>query len=334
MKILLLLSLLFLSTEAQARYIYNPFIEDLDNVGDVSDISVSDPDIDMGLFWDDSAGEIGLFSFGSGLTMTGTTLTVDAETTWARSAPIVSTVTTTDTVSIGTTSGGGKLYVYGTADAIQGLFQGYAAQANPCLTVQDSTGTDSFTIGCTSSVGITIPGTTGIFDIGGAGVRLSDDGDGALTFTGLGDGNDENIILNLDDTSNVGTVTSSTSLATINFSSIGLQESGVNVPSTIDQCFTIESPVVGDDNVPVWSPLTAITVTGVYCRTEGGTSAGITISDGTNALEEVVCDATGEADDGTIANGTFTANERMEYDTGTVTGSVTWLNVCVRYKET
>jgi hypothetical protein len=104
------------------------------------------------------------------------------------------------------------------------------------------------------------------------------------------------------------------------------------IPYTQDKCFTVQSPDgTTHDNVPFWSPTDAITITGVYCRTQGGTSVGITISDGTNALEEVVCDSDGQADDGSITNGTFTANERMEFDTGTETGTVDFCNVCVRY---
>lgn len=37
--------------------------------------ALTDPGADRGLFWDDSAGDIVFFTFGSGLTMTGTTLT-------------------------------------------------------------------------------------------------------------------------------------------------------------------------------------------------------------------------------------------------------------------
>jgi len=103
------------------------------------------------------------------------------------------------------------------------------------------------------------------------------------------------------------------------------------IPYTLERCLGVESITTADDNVPFYSPVDAITVTGVYCRTQGGTSAGITISDGTNAFEEVVCDSDGQADDGTITNAGFTANERMEFDTGTVTGTVTWTNICVRY---
>ena len=98
-----------------------------------------------------------------------------------------------------------------------------------------------------------------------------------------------------------------------------------------EMCFTLEDAADADDNVPIWSPKDNITITDVYCRTQGGTSTVVTISDGTNALEAITCDADGQADDGSIANGTFTANERMEFDIGTVTGSVDWTNVCITY---
>lgn len=55
------------------------------------------------------------------------------------------------------------------------------------------------------------------------GVKLSGDDDGAFVWLGLGDGNDENIIWNLDDTANTMTVSSSTGLNKIDFGSIGLQ---------------------------------------------------------------------------------------------------------------
>jgi hypothetical protein len=67
-------------------------------------------------------------------------------------------------------------------------------------------------------------------DIGSAGVRISDDGDGAVTFLGLGNGNDEDITINLDDgTANTATVTSSTGLNALNFSGITLQQDGSDV---------------------------------------------------------------------------------------------------------
>lgn len=68
---------------------------------------------------------------------------------------------------------------------------------------------------------LTITGSD--LSVGAAGVKLTGDGDGAITFLGLGDGSDEDLTINLDDTSNVGTITSSTSLSKLDFSSIDLQ---------------------------------------------------------------------------------------------------------------
>lgn len=61
----------------------------------------------------------------------------------------------------------------------------------------------------------TEPVFTTSISIGAAGVKLSDDGDGAITFLGMGNGTDEDLTFNLDDTANTCTVSSSTGLATI-----------------------------------------------------------------------------------------------------------------------
>lgn len=98
-----------------------------------------------------------------------------------------------------------------------------------------------------------------------------------------------------------------------------------------EKCVTLENPVAADDNVPFYHPREAITVTDVTCEVDGGTSIELIISDGTNALETITCDGDGAQDDGSIANGTFTADERMEFDLGTVSGTNTWLNFCVTY---
>ena len=81
-----------------------------------------------------------------------------------------------------------------------------------------------------TSWNLTTPTITTSVDIGSAGVRISDDGDGAVTFLGLGNGNDEDITINLDDgTANTATVTSSTGLNALNFSGITLQQDGSDV---------------------------------------------------------------------------------------------------------
>lgn len=74
--------------------------------------------------------------------------------------------------------------------------------------------------------------TAAQIQIGTAGVRLTDDGDGAITFLGLGNGSDENFTLNLDDTANTITASSSTGANVFNFSGFTLQQSGVAVVSS------------------------------------------------------------------------------------------------------
>jgi hypothetical protein len=68
--------------------------------------------------------------------------------------------------------------------------------------------------------------------IGSAGVYLNDDADGALTITGFGNGTDEDLTFNFDDTSNEVVVTSSTGVATTTFSGIGLAATYLNVTGT------------------------------------------------------------------------------------------------------
>lgn len=96
-------------------------------------------------------------------------------------------------------------------------------------------------------------------------------------------------------------------------------------------CFSLNAPVDTDDNVPFFFPREPITITDVYCEVDGGTSVGMIISDGTNALESITCDGDGAEDDGSIANGTFTALERMEFDLADSSGTNTWLSGCVTY---
>lgn len=103
------------------------------------------------------------------------------------------------------------------------------------------------------------------------------------------------------------------------------------IPYKHRQCFTLEDPADADDNVPIFSLDDGFTVVDMRCWTEGGTSAVITLSDGSNDLDSMTCDADGTNDDGSIANATFTADEQMEFDTGTVTGSVDWVNFCFSY---
>jgi len=295
---------------------------------------------------------------------------------------------------------------------------------------------------------------------GSAGVQILDDGDGAITISGLGDGADENLVINFDDTADEIDITSGTGVANIDFNTINLMtdlldlgtntlndtdlgyilgwKSGVDgskidgediyddtidndsidwadmtdlttdgavvwgniaagelandsiidadidddgnfaftgrwdfgggdleipqgatvtdpseageiaIDTTSDQflyyggaqrvltyqkeiCVALEDPTDADDNIPFFFPRHAIAITDVYCQVDGGTSVAMVISDGTNALESITCDADGAEDDGSIANGAFTALERMEFDLNASSGTNTWLNICVTY---
>jgi hypothetical protein len=100
---------------------------------------------------------------------------------------------------------------------------------------------------------------------------------------------------------------------------------------THEKCLISPAPVDTDDNIPVWSPNAASTVIAMYCRVEGGTNVVGFFSDGTNALDTMTCIAGGQADDGSIANATFSADERFEWDTTSVSGEVDWFNICITY---
>lgn len=64
------------------------------------------------------------------------------------------------------------------------------------------------------------------YSLGSAGVKLTGDGDGAITFLGLGNGYDEDLTLNLDDTENTASISSSTGVTSISLGSIGMVTTG------------------------------------------------------------------------------------------------------------
>lgn len=81
-----------------------------------------------------------------------------------------------------------------------------------------------------SSTGVTDFDLTGMdllvggsdLTLGSAGVKLTGDGDGAITLLGLGDGSDEDLTVNLDDTSNTAVVSSSTGVTALGMNAIGM----------------------------------------------------------------------------------------------------------------
>jgi hypothetical protein len=76
------------------------------------------------------------------------------------------------------------------------------------------------------------------------------------------------------------------------------------------------------------------TVTHIECYVEGGTSKQITITDGTNDMDTITCGTSVTDDDGSIANNTVTASEKMQVDLGATSGAVNWVNVSIFGKYT
>jgi len=147
---------------------------------------------------------------------------------------------------------------------------------------------DGVTIGGAAAAAATVTALT--IDV--TGVSMDTDADGAITFLGLGDGFDENLILNLDDTENVGTFTSSTALATLNFSSIALQESGVAVLNNDEIDSSSELIAIIDDEtgsgLVVFGTSPTLVTADITLATTSGLTASTTQSQGQQALTSVV----------------------------------------------
>lgn len=94
----------------------------------------------------------------------------------------------------------------------------------------------AFLLGPSVALAYTINGNLDLLgtnlNLGSAGVRLSQDGDGAITFLGLGNGSDEDLTWNFDDTSNTVTVTTSTGVTSVNFVGMGVFQNGNAVIDT------------------------------------------------------------------------------------------------------
>lgn len=158
--------------------------------------------------------------------------------------------------------------------------------------VADETGTGALTFA-------TAPTFTTSINIGAAGVKLSDDGDGAITFLGAGNGTDEDLTLNLDDTANTGTFSSSTGLAMLTFTGIGLTASGnVLTPKA--------TTVSADGAITIASGVVVLTKAGVSANTVAAPSSqdGTRITIMSNSDNAHVVTFTG----GTLLDGTATAN--------------------------
>ncbi len=112
-----------------------------------------------------------------------------------------------------------------TPGANVGTFLGTPSSANLLSAITDETGT-----------GTAVFSNSPTFDdditLHSAGVKLTGDGDGALTILGLGNGYDEDLTFNFDDVENTVGVTTSTGVTKINFGSINIDAGTVTASLT------------------------------------------------------------------------------------------------------
>ena len=102
--------------------------------------------------------------------------------------------------------------------------------------------------------------------------------------------------------------------------------------ATSTGAFTHWAPVDTDDDIGIFAPGYAITITEMYCFTDSGTTT-VTITDGTNDLDSMICGIAGTEDDGTIANADFDRREKVLFDTSDTTSSPAFVNFTFSYEE-
>lgn len=180
-----------------------------------------------------------------------------------------------------------------------------------------NTVTVSSVSGVTNIIYSSIDLNTPNLSLGSAGVKISGDGDGAITFLGLGNGTDEDLTLNLDDTSNTGVFTSSTSLATLNFSSIALQESGISVLNNDEIDASSELIAIMDDETGTGALVFATSptlVTPALGTIASGVGTALTALNGENIQDDTI-------DDDSIDFADITGADLTLTDAGAITAS-------------
>jgi len=163
---------------------------------------------------------------GSGSFEIGQNLNVHSNFTALGTAAITGVLTQTGNIELNHATAntlsatGGNLLIENNVVARQGHTLGgevsatFESDGSTAVTLADSVAVTSWNL--------TTPTVTTHVDIGATGVRISDDGDGAITFLGRSAGADEDLTLNLDDTADTIMVSSSTGMNNISFFAIDL----------------------------------------------------------------------------------------------------------------
>jgi hypothetical protein len=293
-------------------------------VGAADTVFPSDPNADKYLMWDDDPGTLVWAAGAGGLAST------DIDTSTELYA-----ILTDETGS----ASGTPLLVFNTNPVLTGATLAGILADNDDMVFEvdaDNNGSNkfSFTDGASSEIlSITEAGLLTVADdivitgsdlsVGAAGVKLTGDGDGALTLLGLGNGFDEDITLNLDDVENTLGISSSTGLATIDFGTMALTiGEGKLADSTIvsadvkngtivvadtaitagrsltwstddmvadaelytdTKCIYFEDPTADDDFKSIWYAKQAATITSMWCESDQTVNADLQVDDGSAA---------------------------------------------------
>jgi hypothetical protein len=140
-------------------------------------------------------------------------------------------------------------------------------------------------------------------------VRITDDSDGAVTFLGLGDGDDEDLTMNLDDTANTVVFSSSTGVNLWTLSGINLSVGTSGVLTT----GTVELGAAADTTL-ARSGAGAVTIEGNQIILSGHTFSGDVTATLGAAGTSVLTIADNSVDGTDIALGSDAAGDVMYYD--------------------
>jgi len=110
-----------------------------------------------------------------------------------------------------------------TFDVIEDVGADFTIEFKSFDTTWDTTGASSTFVVDGGAGFVSIPDLR----FGAAGVKITGDGDGAFTWLGLGDGNDEDLTWNLDDTANTVVITTSTGVTALDWTAIGHTTGGI-----------------------------------------------------------------------------------------------------------
>lgn len=313
---------------------YSPGGDDVALADGGTGASLADPNADRIMFWDDSTGSTDWLTVGSGLSISGTTLTATATASgWTDAGSgTVDLVTTTDTVNIGSDLGG-RLNIDGSADEVQLWIQGHSTQTSNLLLAEASDGTD----------------------------RLSLSGAGVLTVTGsgsgslaIGNGSAGSGVLQINEDTDAGSNYASFQVPSLSANTVYtlpsddgasgeiLQTDGSGTLDwatlTDTKCIFWENPVAGDDfkSVFVNDSGSTMTVTKLWCESDQTVNMMFQVDDGTPADmdgTDLACVSTPDTDTSLDGDATIASGDRVDIDVASVSGTPTWVSACFTYQK-